>query len=158
MIRLISIFTLICTAQAFLYAQEADAILGTWITQDEKAIVRIEKTKGGYAGKILKIHPRGYINGKAPKDEKNVNAHLRSRSMEGITTLTGITYNQKKETWEVSQLYDPERGKYFEAYISLKDSNTLKLRGHVPGKKWLGVTEVWKRTERTNFTPTPGTE
>ena len=121
MIRLISAFTLIFSCHAFLIAQGPDAIMGIWITQENKAIVRIEKVNGNYTGKILKIHPRGYVDGEAPRDEKNVKTHLRSRSMEGITTLSGITYNPKKDNWQVSQLYDPERGNYFEAYISLKD-------------------------------------
>jgi uncharacterized protein (DUF2147 family) len=158
MIRIILAFILIFLFRAYLDAQGSDAITGIWITQEDKAIVQIEKINGSYAGKILKIHPRGYINGNAPKDEKNVNAHLRSRSMEGITTLSGITYNSKKELWQVSQLYDPERGKYYEGYISLQGPNTLKLRGHLPGKKWLGITEIWKRTEDANFTPIQGTE
>ena len=158
MIRLILAFTLIFPLSAWVDAQGPDAITGIWITQEDKAIVQSEKINGSYAGKILKIHPRGYINGKAPTDEKNVNIHLRSRSMEGITTLSGITYNSVEETWQVSQLYDPERGKYYEGYISLQDPNTLKLRGHVPGKRWLGVTEIWKRTELDSFTPIPGTE
>lgn len=151
MIRILVALTLIFTFQACMDAQGPDEITGIWITQEEKAIVQIEKINGSYAGKILKIHPRGYINGSAPKDENNVNTHLRSRSMEGITTLSGITYNSNKEMWQVSQLYDPERGKYYEGYIILQGSNTLKLRGHVPGKKWLGVTEIWKRTENATF-------
>jgi uncharacterized protein (DUF2147 family) len=134
-----------------LKAQGPDAIAGLWITPENKAIVQIAKHNGSYTGKILRIHPRLYINGLAPKDTENVHEYLRSRSLEGITTLTDITFNSKEESWQIRKVYDPERGKYYEGFIVLAGSDRLKLRGHVPGKKWLGETQIWQRQEDISF-------
>ena len=146
MIQLIfTLFFLPLQVQAI--AEGPDAITGLWITPGDEAIVQIEKTNGVYSAKILRIHPAGYINGTAPKDVKNVNSGQRSRSLEGISILTGISYDNKKELWSVKHIYDPERGKMYEGFIVLQGKDRLKLRGHVPGKKWLGQTELWKRLD-----------
>jgi len=141
------IITFLLALQIYIYAQEADLIAGRWLTPGNEAIVQIEKNGGKYVGKILRIHPDGYMNGEAPKDVKNENPGLRSRSLEGIVLLSGISYNSRKEVWQISKVYEPDRGKYFEGYILMQSHNRLKLRGHVPGKKWLGETEIWKRQE-----------
>ena len=146
MIQLIIAFVFL-PLQPFSIAGGPDEITGLWITPGDEAIVQIEKINGSYSAKILRIHPAGYINGSAPKDENNENSSLRSRSLEGITILAGITYDKKKENWRVKQVYDPDRGKMFEGFIVMQDHDRLKLRGHVPGKKWLGQTEIWKRLD-----------
>lgn len=147
MIQLLFSIALLLPFQASPVDDDPDAITGLWITPGDKSIIQIENKMGQLTAKILRIHPEGYIQGIAPMDEKNVNASLRSRSLEGITILSGITYDKKKETWQIKQIYDPERGKYFEGYIVMQGANKLKLRGHVPGKKWLGQTEIWKRVD-----------
>jgi uncharacterized protein (DUF2147 family) len=147
MMRKIFVFFLIISFQQILHAQGSDAITGLWITPGDKSVIHIEKIKGYYTGKILRLHPEAYINGVPPRDVKNVDSSLRSRSLEGIAILTGISYNSKKDTWQVRQIYDPERGKYYEGHIVMQGTHKLKLRGHVPGKKWLGETQIWKRRE-----------
>lgn len=151
MIRTIFTITLIMLFHISLNAQGSDLITGFWITPGAEAIIQIEKESGHYVGKILRIHPEGYINGIAPKDVLNADSNLRSRSLEGITILSGIRFDNKKKTWQVKQLYDPDRGKYYEGFIVMQGSDRLKLRGHVPGKKWLGETEIWKRREDSSF-------
>lgn len=128
-----------------LFANNPDSIVGKWITPEEKAIIQIAQNKGEFTGTIFRINPEGYVNGAAPTDEYNIDADLRSRSLEGIIILSGITYDKRKKRWNIKQIYEPERGKSFEGFIILDGRNELKMRGYVPGKKWLGKTEVWKR-------------
>ena len=130
-----------------LFANNTDSIVGKWITPEEKAIIQIAQINGNFTGTIFRINPEGYVNGAAPTDVYNIDAGLRSRSLEGIIILSGITYDKRKKKWNIKQIYEPERGKYFEGFIILDGRNELKMRGYVPGKKWLGKTEVWKRVE-----------
>ena len=117
------------------------------MTPENKAIIQIEYKGGKCTGKIFKINPACYINGAVPKDILNMEPALRSRSLEGLTILSGITYDKSKKRWNIERIYEPERGKYYEGYIILDSRAELSMRGHVARKKWLGKTEVWKRVE-----------
>lgn len=130
-----------------LNAESPSDIVGLWITPENKSIIQIEFREGKYTGKILRINPNVLVNGAAPKDVHNMEPGLRSRSLEGLIILSGITYKQSKRRWNIECIYEPERGKFYEGYITLDERNELSLRGHVPGKKWLGKTEVWRRVE-----------
>ena len=146
--KTISILILILIA--FLYTLNAanpQDIVGTWMTPENKSIIQIEYKEGKYSGKILRINPAFFINDAILKDINNKEPAFRSRSLEGLTILSGISYDQSKKRWNIECIYDPERGKYFEGYIILDSRDEIRLRGHVPGKKWLGNTEVWKRVE-----------
>ncbi len=122
-------------------------IVGLWVTPENKSIIQIEFKEGKYTGKIFRINPAVYLNGTAPKDIHNMEPGLRSRDLEGLIILSGITYDQSKKRWNIESIYEPERGKYYEGYITLDERDELSMRGHVPGKKWLGNTEVWRRVE-----------
>lgn len=134
-----------------LIAGNPNDLVGKWITPGEKSIIQIEYTEGKYTGKIFMINPEIYVNGSVPKDVLNMDPGLRSRSLEGIIILSGISYDKTKERWNIKQIYEPERGKYFEGYITLNSRDELRMRGYVPGKKWLGKTEIWNRVEGNEF-------
>jgi len=139
---------LILNAYLFpLNASSPSDIVGLWITPENRSIIQIEFKEGKYTGKILRINPNIYINAAAPKDVNNKEPGLRSRSLEGLIILTGITYKQSKKRWDIERIYEPERGKFYEGYITLNERDELSMRGHVPGKKWLGKTEEWRRVE-----------
>jgi len=145
---ILAIFVL-CLAS--LYAVNPHTIEGKWLTPEGISIVEIKYSEGQYTGVILSIHPEVYVNGAAPKDIQNEDPGLRSRSLLGIVVLSGFSYDKKKDRWMIEHIYEPERGKYFEGYIALNGKNELSVRGHVPGKKWLGKTEIWKRVEGDEF-------
>lgn len=126
-------------------------IVGNWITPENKSIIQIEYIEGKYTGKIFMINPEIYVNGSPPNDVLNMDPGLRSRSLEGIIILSGISYDKTKERWNIKQIYEPERGKYFEGYITMNSRDELRMRGYVPGKKWLGKTEIWNRVEGNEF-------
>ena len=138
---------ILITSLHTLNAANPQDIVGTWISPEDKSIIQIEYLEGEYSGKILRINPAFYINGAVLKDIKNKEPAFRSRSLEGLTIFSGISFDQSKKRWNIECIYEPERGEFFEGYIILDSKDELRLRGHVPGKKWLAKTEVWKRVE-----------
>jgi len=126
-------------------ASGKDDILGKWLTPDDQAIVQIELINGEYSGKIIKLNPSTFVDGLPPKDINNVNTSLSNRSLLGVTLFKGLKYVSSEETWYIDQLYSPEHGKTYQAYIVLNNINELKLKGYVAGIKWLGRTETWTR-------------
>jgi len=59
-----------------------------------------------------------------------------------------ILFGLKKDgdEWNGGKILDPKSGKIYKCYITLKDENTLKLRGYI-GFSLLGRTEYWQRAK-----------
>ena len=75
-------------------------------------------------------------------DVKNPKKDLQARSLIGLKNLEGFSF--KKDKWKGGTVYDPAKGKTYSSYMSLKDIDTLKLRGYI-GIALLGRTSVMKR-------------
>lgn len=145
MTKLHILWTLLVLIVNPLQAADPHDLVGRWRTPEGISVVRIEYVHGRLQGIIHWIHPDAYVNGQVPRDVHNSDPAMRSRKLEGLKILSGFTYDEKKERWNISKIYDPERGRYFEGHITLNGPAELSLRGYFPGKKWLGQTEVWTR-------------
>jgi sterol desaturase/sphingolipid hydroxylase (fatty acid hydroxylase superfamily) len=121
---------------------KADDITGVWLTHGDKpAKVQIYKSGGQYFGKIVYLQfPTE--NGKPMVDKKNPDAGKQDRPLLGLVILTGFQFDT--DEWNGGDVYDPEKGKTYSCTISLKDANTLKVRGYI-GISLLGRTEIWTR-------------
>ena len=84
-------------------------------------------------------------NGNPKKDPLNPNKDLRDRARLGLVMMTNFAY-QKDNVWDGGTLYDPKTGKTYSGMITLKNKNTLDLRGYV-GIALLGRTSTWTRAK-----------
>lgn len=127
----------------FLYAQSP---VGFWKTIDdetgkEKSIVEIyEVDKGKLEGKVVKILTPGKedatcINCKGDKKDKPITGMIILWDLEG-----------SGDNWKGGKILDPNNGKTYKCKLSLKDENTLDVRGFL-GISLLGRTQTWYRTE-----------
>ncbi len=130
---------------AVLQAQvKADDIAGTWLTHGDKpAKILIYKTGGKFNGKIVFLQ-EPLENGKPKVDSKNPDKAKQNQPLLGLELLSGFSFDT--DEWNNGKIYDPESGKTYSCTISLKDKNTLKVRGYI-GISLLGRTETWTRTE-----------
>lgn len=121
----------------------ADDITGIWLTHGDKpAKIQIYKSGSRYFGKIVYLQfPTE--NGKPMVDKKNPDATKQGRPIVGLQLLSGFQFDDGE--WSGGKIYDPESGKTYSCTISLKDANTLKVRGYV-GISLFGRTETWTRT------------
>lgn len=123
---------------------KSDDIIGYWQTKGKNpAKIQIYKTGDRYQGKIVWLTDASE-NGKPKTDKKNPDISKRTQPIVGLLILTGFKFNGNDE-WEDGKIYDPESGKTYSCYLSLKDKNTLKVRGYI-GVSLLGRTEYWTRT------------
>ena len=132
------------SAVLFLFAQNKAAdVIGIWLTPGENS-ARIEIYKVGekFYGKIVWMKNPN-INGKPKLDTHNPNSSKQNVPRLGLEIMKGFKFNGDGE-WKSGDIYDPETGKTYSAYMYLKDRNTLKLRGYV-GFSFLGRTETWTR-------------
>ena len=83
-------------------------------------------------------------NGVMDVDDKNPDKSLRNTPADKIVLFTGLKYNAKKQQWDGTKIYDPNRGIKVSMTAAFDGPKVLKIRGSVLG---IGETEVWKRVE-----------
>lgn len=121
---------------------QADYVLGFWLTDDGRAKIEIYKEEGKYSGKIVWIKEALDKNVNPPLDYKNPDPELRKQSILGINLVKGFFFDGEK--WVDGEIYDPDNGKTYDCNMKLK-RNKLEVRGYV-GIPMFGRTVVWTRT------------
>lgn len=140
----ILLFCSICLSIS-VFGQQADAILGTWLTEKKDAHVQIFKTGNRYFGKLVWIKDPFQADGKTPKvDKENPDPALRKRTLLNLVFLHGFVFDDG--IWKDGKIYDPESGKTYSAKMKL-NGNVLDLRGYI-GFSALGRTSSWTRISR----------
>jgi len=129
-------------------ADEADAIVGQWVTSKGEARFDISKSKGKYNGKIVwlkepKYPPGDEEAGKPVRDRKNPDQSKRDRPIIGLELLKGLRYAGRNE-WRDGTIYNADDGKTYRCLAVLKTPDKLHLRGYI-GISLVGATTVWTR-------------
>lgn len=128
----------------FNYAQEADAIVGVWEPGHGKAKVKIDKIDDKYYGKIVWLKEPNYPDTGEPKvDKNNPDESMKNVPLRGYRILKDFQYKGNGE-WSEGTIYDPENGNTYDCVITMKDENTLDIRGYV-GVKTFGRSDTWRR-------------
>lgn len=136
-------------------AVEADAILGTWRTEDRDghrdSIVEIARSGPRYHGTVVWVKyevypesdPKGWA-GRPVVDRENPDPALRDRPILGLRTLRGLRFED--DEWVDGEIYGPRQGETYRVKAWLEDPDTLKVRGYL-GVSFLGRTVTWRRAE-----------
>ena len=118
-------------------ADDADAVLGAWVTADGKAKVEIEKHDGVYDGRIVWLKEPNYtaedkegVPGQPKVDLKNPDKALQGRPIIGLPLISGFKY-AGDNVWSDGHIYDPESGKLYSCKLTLMMDGSLKVRGYV---------------------------
>lgn len=124
--------------QSTLFANNnADVILGEWISEPKDGKITIFKQGDRYFGKIT----WGKTPGK--KDVNNPDARLKNREIVGSVILKDFVFTGS--SWEKGTIYDPHSGKTYDCILKVKDNNhKLDIRGFV-GMAMFGRTSTWSR-------------
>lgn len=115
----------------------ADVIVGEWLTENNEGKVTIYKQGDLYFGKIS--------GGKTPgrKDSKNPDPSLRNKELIGTVILKNFKFTGG--SWEKGTIYDPNSGKTYDCILKIKNNNkTLDIRGFI-GLAMFGRTSTWTR-------------
>jgi uncharacterized protein (DUF2147 family) len=123
---------------------KADDIVGVWLTGGkEPAKIQIYRSGDKYYGRIAWLkYPEE--NGRARLDANNPDKDKRKQPIIGLVILTNFKFDE--DEWNGGKIYDPESGKTYSCNISLKDKNTVKIRGYI-GISLIGRTETWVRSQ-----------
>ena len=125
------------------WAEKTD-VEGRWLTQEGDGWIMIqivgESLEGSVAGS-----PDPKQREEREFDDRNPNPNLRTRRLEGLTIMTGFSYDGDGR-WSGGTVYDPNSGKTYKCTVKQLDTNTLKIRGFI-GISLFGRSETWTRDD-----------
>lgn len=129
-----------------LFGQDADKVVGVWLTQYGDSKVTITKdAKGKFNGEISWLK-EPLKDGKPKVDEQNPDKEMRSRVMLGLRILEGFEYNLKDREWINGTIYDPKNGKTYKCLMWFGDDpNKLSVKGYI-GFSFIGREVMWTRS------------
>lgn len=112
---------------------------GTWTTP--KARVKISDCGAGLCATVLSLKEPTDPSGKVKVDRNNPDKSKQDRPIVGISVLSGMKPNG--DQW-LGQIYNPEDGRTYKAYMTEEGANTLKVQGCALGGL-VCKTQMWKR-------------
>src|SRR5690349_5703087 len=118
----------------------ADALVGTWLTEQADSKVQIAPTGKGYTGKVVWLK-EPQRDGKPVSDANNADPSQRSRPVMGLEVLSDLHYTANN-TWTGS-IYSPRKGRSYPAQLSLDGSHlAVKVKDGIFSK-----TVSWARAQ-----------
>lgn len=131
-------------------SQEADKVVGFWLTQYKDSQVKIFKAKDGkYYGNVKWLEEPNGDDGKPRLDKENENEKLRNKPILGLQILKGFKYDKDDKEWVDGTIYDPKNGKTYKCFMWFDegDTNTLHVKGFI-GFSLLGREVEWTRENK----------
>lgn len=122
-----------------------DAILGKWITDEDKSVVEIYKDNDKYYGKVIWLKDPLNDDGTEVCDAENPDPELRNNRVVGLVVAKDFEFKGKNK-WGEGTIYDPENGKTYSCKMKLEDKE-LKVRGFI-GIAAFGRTTTWVKKEQ----------
>ena len=130
-------------ASLIAFSQTNADIVGEWYNAEKDAVITLFEDGEKVSGKITwMLHPNDE-NGNPKTDPLNPEEELRSRARLGMVMMHGFAYDEDN-IWDDGELYDPKKGKTYSGMMTLKDANTLDLRGYI-GFSFIGRSSTWTR-------------
>jgi uncharacterized protein (DUF2147 family) len=118
---------------------------GTWLTEDERARIRVEKcgpSQDNLCGFVVWMKAPEGEDASAKRDVKNPDPRKRNRSVLGHQLMMGLTAND--EGRYVGKIYNNEDGKSYDVTVWSEQSGTLNVKGCLIA--FLCSTQIWTRT------------
>ncbi|MGE0631683.1 MAG: DUF2147 domain-containing protein [Pseudobdellovibrionaceae bacterium] len=137
------------------FAKEFSPV-GLWLVGSGKAKVEIVDTGGTLEGKIVWLKEPNDEKGQPKLDKNNPDKVLQTQTVLGMPLVKNFKRDEENK-WAGGTVYDAESGKTYKGKITVKDKDTLDLRGYV-GITLFGRTDTWKRTTLDLPAPPPAPE
>lgn len=139
----LAMLVLFTTLYVSAIAQNANAIVGKWLSATGEGQIEVYKKGDKFFGKLSWIKFPNDEQGKPKVDKLNPDPALRTRPELGLELLQNFTYDDG--TYKDGTIYDPKSGKTYSCKMTL-NGNVLKIRGYI-GISLLGRTEEWTRVK-----------
>ena len=125
------------------FSQTNADIVGEWYNAEKDAVITLFEENESVSGKITWMQFPNDDNGNPKTDPLNPDENLKSRARMGMVMMSGFAYDEDS-VWDDGELYDPKKGKTYSGMMTLKDKNTIDLRGYI-GFSFIGRSSTWTR-------------
>ena len=125
------------------FSQTNADIVGEWYNAEKDAVITLFEENETVSGKITWMQFPNDDNGNPRTDPLNPDENLKSRARMGMVMMSGFAYDEDS-VWDDGELYDPKKGKTYSGMMTLKDKNTIDLRGYI-GFSFIGRSSTWTR-------------
>ena len=125
------------------FSQTNADIVGEWYNAEKDAVITLFEDNETVSGKITWMQLPNDDNGNPKTDPLNPDEKLKSRARMGMVMMSGFAYDEDN-VWDDGELYDPKKGKTYSGMMTLKDKNTIDLRGYI-GFSFIGRSSTWTR-------------
>ena len=139
----ITITLLFAFACLIAFSQTNADVIGEWYNAEKDAVITLYEDGKTISGKITWMLYPNDDNGNPKTDPNNPDEKLQSRARMGMVMMTDFAYDEDN-VWDDGELYDPKKGKTYTGMMTLKDANTLDLRGYI-GFSFIGRSSTWTR-------------
>ena len=121
----------------------AQSIFGKWENKNEEtnqvdSVIEVYEENGKAFAKIIEIKNKNRQNAGCDKCK----GKQKDKPILGMVILSGL--KKDGDEWSGGKILDPKNGKEYKCSITLKDNNTMELRGYI-GFSLLGRTAYWYR-------------
>lgn len=120
-------------------AQNADALIGTYMTDKNEGMVDITKKGTKYYGILTWTKTPGKLDSNNP-DKKHQGDKLAGKEILKDFEFDG------KDLWHNGTIYDPKNGKTYSCKITRDEKGNLNVRGYI-GVSLLGRTTFWVKVK-----------
>ncbi|HXS55500.1 MAG TPA: DUF2147 domain-containing protein [Hanamia sp.] len=110
--------------------KDPDAILGKWMTTDNRLTIEVYKQNEDFKAKILWFKDENDQVMNERLDEKNPDKTLRLRKWIGMDVLRNLHYNAEKNEWTDGIIYDAKHGRDWDSMAWIDEDHLLKVKGY----------------------------
>jgi len=125
------------------FSQTNADIVGEWYNAEKDAVITLFEENETVSGKITWMQFPNDYKGNPKTDPLNPDEKLKFRARMGMVMMSGFAYDEDN-VWDDGELYDPKKGKSYSGMMTLKDKNTIDLRGYI-GFSFIGRSSTWTR-------------
>lgn len=122
---------------------EGDSILGQWYTEGCQALFDFYRCGQEYKAKLYPLDNPEMVDSNNPVDS------LKNRTLKGAITIYSLHYDSKKQRWNNGKVYNPEDGKTYSCYCSLRKRGMQLYFREFIGVSILGGSQIWTREKCT---------
>ena len=136
--RLIAAIGLLLAGSAAAQPGPATGIEGTWLTDDGKAVVVIDRCGNEICGAIATVLDKG--RNVPTVDIENPDRRLRNRPIVGLKVLSG--FRADGASWRGGRAYDPKTGRSYRSTLALDGARRLVVTGCI---LFICRSMIWQR-------------
>ena len=124
--------------------EETNPVFGVWLTDGGKSKTHVSKCDEGLCSEIIWLEESLNSEGAPLTDDINPNPDEKGRPIIGIKILDNLIQTERYE-WE-GQIYNPEDGNTYLAYVTLIKPDVLRVKGCL-SMGWPCRSKFWRKLD-----------